>query len=287
MKMSIDRITICGNIHGDLEGFLKDCLAMEGRSMAKYPYRDTIYFQDGSVLQIAEKSASNPSFYVPKKGEEMEEMKTRKSSAIKELRYDFNPNNTSHEKLHMQVIGLMYDVHLTRVDVAFDVHDVDMKRWRWIDSKGRPYNVYYSGSGEVETWYVGGKESEVKIRIYDKAKEQKIKDKVWWRVEVQLRRDSAKLLGVHKGDIDINPFEYVTPVVNGNFPELDIKTRAMVKYLIDNPSGFSELSRPSRTEYKKTIRMIGSWECIDFYHIWQKKYSLVASELGSWLSLAK
>lgn len=265
--MSIDRITICGNILGDLEGFLKDCIATEGRSQAKYPYRDTIYFNDGSVLQIAEKECV-------------------RAGKIKELRYDFNPNNAGHEKLHMQVIGLMYDAHLTRVDVAFDVHDVDMKRWRWIDSKGRPYNVYYSGSGEVETWYVGGKESEVKIRIYDKAKEQKIKDKVWWRVEVQLRKESATMLGIHKGDADINPFKHVTPVINGNFPELDIKSRAMVSYLIDHPEGFSELSSKTRAEYKKTIRMIGSWECIDFYHIWQKKYSLVASELASWLALA-
>lgn len=286
MKMSIDRLTICGNIFGDLDGFIKSSLAIQGMEKSKFPYRDIIYFNDGSVLQIAEKSASRPSFYVPKKGEEEEEMKKRNKTSIKDLRYDFNPNNTTHEKLHMQVIGLMKDVHLTRVDVAFDIHDVNMSRWKWIDSKGRPFNVYYSGTGEVETWYVGGHESEVKIRIYDKAREQKIKDKVWWRVEVQLRRDSAKLLGVHKGDIDINPFEYVTPVVNGNFPELDIKTRALVNYLIENPSGFNELASQARSEYRKTIRMIGSWECIDFYHIWQKKYSLVASELGSWLSLA-
>lgn len=264
--MSIDRLTVCGNVFGDIEGFYKGNLAVKNRGQAKYPYRDTIYFQDGSVLQVAEIDAV-------------------RAGKIKELRYEFNPNNTSHEKLHMQVVGLMKDAHLTRVDVAFDVHGVDMSNWKWIDSKGRPFNVYYSGNGEIETWYVGGKDSEMKIRIYNKAKEQKIKNKIWWRVEVELRKDSAKALGVHKGDIDVNPFEHVTPVLDGNFPELDIRTRAMVKYLIDNPDGFSELSNKTRAEYRRTIRMVGSWECIDFHPIWQKKYPLVVSELETWMNL--
>lgn len=267
MKISLDRMTICGNIFGNLEGFYEKTQEIERRGFAKYPYRDSIHFQDGSILQIGEIDAV-------------------RSGRIKQLRYDFNPNKTTYDKLHIQVISMMKDAHMTRVDIAFDVHDIDMSRWKWIDSKGRPYNVYFSGTGEVETWYVGGKDSEVRIRIYNKAKEQKMKDKVWWRVEVQLRGEMAKLLPFI-GVKPFNPFENISPVIDGNFPELDIKQRAMVNYLINYPTGFSELSGKTRSEYKKLIRLIGSWECIDFFGIWQKKTSLVGSEALSWLNLAK
>lgn len=266
MEMSIDRLTVCGNIFGDLESFYKQTIEVEGRSFAKYPYRDTIYFKDGSVLQIGEVEA------------------VRKGN-IKELRYDFNPNNKVYEKLHMQVIGLMKNVHITRCDVAFDVYDVDMSTWKWIDSMGRPYNVYYSGTGAVETWYIGGKDSEMRIRIYNKAKEQKIKGKVWWRVEVQMRSRVCEKM-MEKKEV-YNPFEHISPVVPIGYEELDVKKRAMVKYLLENPSGFSELGSQARAEYRRIIRMLGSWECIDFYSVWNKKSSLVASEVESWLCLAR
>ena len=265
MKISIDRLTICGGLNGDLEEYLSNSLFTEKKFFTKYPYKESIQFLDGSVLQMGEIEAV-------------------RSGRIKPLRYDFNPNNKAYEKEQMKIIRLMKTAHLTRIDVAFDVHDVDMGRWLWVDRLSRPYNVYYSGNGLVETWYVGGKDSEMRIRIYNKAKEQKLKDKTWWRVEVQMRGKVATTYS--ETDSEYNPFEDVTPVVNGNFPELEIKQRAMVDYLIDNPSGFEELSSKTRAEYKKLIRLIGSWECIDFYRVWEQKNSLVRSEVRSWLGLA-
>jgi hypothetical protein len=268
MKISIDKLTFCGNSLGDIETHIGNEVTLERQSFAKYPYRKALHYQDGSVLQIGEIDAV-------------------RSGKIKELRYEFNPNKMKYEDLHIRVMSMLKDAHATRVDVAFDVFDVDMSRWKWIDSQSRRSNVYYGPNGEVETWYVGGKDSALRIRIYNKALEQKIKDKVWWRVEVQMRRDIADLFVAMKGQVDINPFETVTPVVNGNFPELDIKRRAMVNYLIEHPSGFSELSPTSRSEYKKLLRMIGSWECIDFFHIWNKKISDVHSEILTWLNFTK
>lgn len=267
MEISLDRLTVCGNTFGSIENFYKNSSEVKNRGFAKYPYRDLVNFVDGSVLQIAE-------------------IEAQRSGRVKQLRYEFNPNKSEFDKLHMQVIGLMQDVHCTRVDIAFDVRDIDMSRWKWIDSKSRPYNVYYSGNGQVETWYVGGKDSEVKIRIYDKAKERKLSEGVWWRVEVQLRGEPAKLSPFLGGQV-FNPFENVTPVVNGHFPELDIKRRAMVNYLIENPSGFSELANQARSEYKKLLRLVSSWECINFHKIWDEKSSFVGNEVKGWLDLAK
>lgn len=265
MKLSIDKITVVGNIFGDLENFIRNEINLKYRGMAKYPYRDSFHFLDGSVLQVAEKEAVT-------------------SGKIKQLRYEFNPNNKSYNRLHMRILQLMKNVHLTRCDIAFDVYDVDMSTWRWIDSAGRKSNVWYGEKGDVETWYIGGRSSDMTIRIYNKAKEQGDRDKIWWRVEIQMRSKVAE--GFYKYKVTVNPFEYVSPVVDEGYPELDIKRRAMVKYLIDNPSRFSELSVNTRGEYKRLIRGIGSWRCINFHREWEKKESLIWRELRDWLSVA-
>lgn len=268
IEISLDNLTVCGNAYGNLETYIANETAIDRRSFSKYPYRDMLHHLDGSVLQIGEINAV-------------------RAGKIKELRYEFNPNKRIYEKLHMRVLSMMKDIHFTRVDVAFDVYDVDMSTWKWIDSQSRRHNVWYGPNGEIETWYVGGKDAEIRIRIYNKALEQGIKDRTWWRVEVQLRRTAADLFTTWKGEIGINPFEHVTPVVDGEFLELDIKRRSLVKYLISNPSGFSELSRSSRSEYKTTMRLLASWKTIDFYRIWNEKISDVASEIQTWLNFAK
>lgn len=265
IKMSIDNLTVCGNAFGDIETYFAEELAVDRRSFSKYPYRDMIHHQDGSVLQIGEINAV-------------------RAGKIKELRYEFNPNRKTYEKLHTKVLRMMKDAHFTRIDVAFDIFDVDMSNWKWIDNQSRRFTVYYGPHGEVETWYVGGKDSEIRIRIYNKALEQGIKDKVWWRVEVQLRRNAALIFTSYKGHIGINPFEHVTPVIQGEFKEIDIKKRALLKYLIDNPSGFAELSANTRREYKTLLRLIASWETIDFHKIWEEKIPEVQSEIESWLN---
>ncbi|QDZ88757.1 replication initiation factor domain-containing protein [Priestia megaterium] len=266
IKMSIDNLTVCGNAFGDIESYYAEEVAVDRRSFSKYPYRDMIHHQDGSVLQIGEINAV-------------------RSGKIKELRYEFNPNKKTYEKLHTKVLRLMKDAHFTRVDIAFDVYGVDMSNWKWVDSQSRPFLVYHGGGGQIETWYVGGKDSEIRIRIYNKALEQGDKRKTpWWRVEVQLRRSAANIFTAYKGQIGINPFEHVTPVLQGEFLELDIKKRAMLKYLIDHPEGFKELSKPSRIEYKRLLRMAGSWETIDFRKLWDEKIPEVQSEIQSWLN---
>lgn len=265
MNMSIDRLTFCGNEDRKVELFYENSDFVKNKGFAKYPYRDCITFLDGSILQIAEKEAA-------------------RSGKIKELRYEFNPNNKIFEKSHLSVLKLMKDVHVTRIDIAFDIRDVDMSKWKWIDSKGRVSNVWYDGLGNVETYYIGGRESEMKVRIYNKAKEQKLKDETWWRVEVQLRGKTAENFRKQslKGFSEINPFNDIVPVVDGEFPELPIKERAMVKYLLEYPSGFDELSVNSRTKYKKLIQGLASWETIDLRKEWNEKSSDVASELASW-----
>lgn len=267
MKISIDRLTLCGNAKGSLEVFYENNEYIKNRGFAKYPYRDFITFLDGSILQIAE-------------------LNVVRSGKVKQLRYEFNPNNKTYEKVHLSVLKMLKDAHCTRIDIAFDVFDVDMSNWKWIDQKGRPSNIWYDGKCKRETVYIGGKDSDLRLRIYDKAKEQKEKDREWWRVEVQLRGELAEnyRLMSRKGNVNINPFDDVTPVLDGDFPELDIKKRAMVKYLLAYPSGFAELSTATRSQYRKIIAGLASWKCVDLKKTWNEKSSDVGSELESWYS---
>lgn len=265
MKISIDKLTFCGDCFGSVEELYKNSLFVKRKTFAKFPYQHAIEFLDGSRLEIV--------------GNDM-----KRTGKVKELRYEFNPNNKIYEKEQLKVIKLMKNAHVTRIDIAFDIYGVDMRKWKWIDSKSRPSNIWYDGNGDVETYYIGGRESEMKLRIYDKAKEQKEKDKIWWRVEVQLRGKTAEMYRQCslKGKVDINPFNDIVPVVDGDFPELDIKTRAMVKYLIQYPSGFEELSKASRSKYKKIIQGLASWETIDLRKAWEEKSTELGSELQSW-----
>lgn len=265
MEISIDRLTVCGNAFGDVERFYRNSEFVKSIGFAKYPYREYITFLDGSILQVAEKSAV-------------------RMDKVKELRYEFNPNNKTFEKGQLSVLKILKDAHVTRVDIAMDIKDVEMGQWKWIDSKSRKTNVWYDGKGNVETYYIGGKESEKKIRIYNKAVEQGLENEVWWRVEVQLRGKTAEDFrrGSLKDWENMNPFNDIVPVVDGEFPELEIKERAMVKYLIQYPSGFGELSRNSRAKYKKLVQGLASWETIDLRTEWNKKSSDVASELQAW-----
>lgn len=268
VKMSIDRLTVCGNEMNTFDRFIDSNESLKGKGFAKYPYRDSYYMLDGSIIQRGELEAV-------------------RSGKIKELRYEFNPNNKIFEKMHLRILQQIKNAHITRIDVAFDIYDVDMSRWKWIDSKGRPQKHYISGNGDMETCYIGGEHSEQRIRIYNKAKEQKEDDIVWWRVEVQLRGEMAKLVTDWKALATINPFEHITPITDGYFPELEIKTRAMLNYLMYYPSGFAELSKNTRSEYKKLLRGLSSWECIDFYRLWKEKIPDMQSEIESWYSFTR
>lgn len=269
-NMSLDRLTFCGNVAGSLEKFIEKNEYIERRGFAKYPYRDTIHFIDGSVLQIAE-------------------IEAYRNGKIKELRYDFNPNNKMYEKVHISVLKMLRDVHVTRCDIALDVFGVDMSSWKWFDRLSRPQRHYVSGTGKFETVYIGGVNSELILRIYDKAKEQKEKNRIWWRVELQMRGDWAKHFQKWSGYgvPPVDPFEDITPffLYSQAIRELPIQQRAMVKELIQEPAGWSELSGKTRSKYKKLIRELSEKENkIDFSAMWKEKSPEMASELHGWLN---
>lgn len=103
------------------------------------------------------------------------------------------------DALFSEVLDNPDDMHITRLDVAFDDHtgilDIDeickdAENQMYI-SRTNAWQVTRSDSGNSVTH--GSRASEILIRIYDKAAERGFEDgRHWVRVELQLRRERAR-----------------------------------------------------------------------------------------------
>lgn len=301
-KVTVDRLSVVGDrFQGiDLGTFLSGCIALKGRGGAKYPYRDTYYFVDGSILQVAE-------------------IECVRAGKVKELRYEFNPSHAERNEvfgeLYMQVLRLFSGVEPTRIDLAMDF-ELDMGQWRWFDSHARKRNIWYGLSGAVETVYFGSPQSDWRVRIYDKRKERQEavegvqewqegltevaatgetseqEQSPWWRVEAQLRGNVARgwWFGRSHGSFPrhFNPFDGITPDVSDKpFPELGVKERAMCHYLRSHPEAFSELAANTRSKYKKLLQGLSVLEApVDLGQEYEQKKAHFVQEVRDWLALA-
>lgn len=174
---------------------------------------------------------------------------TKPHSFGKPFRMEFNPNkykSKAGQKMLFTIIRLVSDFHFSRRDIALDLFNIDMNDFNIMDFRGRKRIEYKTASHTLETLYLGSGGSDESVRIYDKAKEQGLKGVKWWRIEGQLRGDSAK-------EMYTNPFKKMKIVVKNGYGHLPIKERAMLLYLQANPDGLSELSPNSRKKYKELL----------------------------------
>ena len=108
--------------------------------------------------------------------------------------------NGDYEKLFSLVRSDPLNIHITRLDIAFDdmtgVFDIDLicdtVRAENFVSRTSTYQSIYSNAGNAV--YFGSKKSNVFIRIYDKASERGYDGKSyhWVRCELQLKDVNAK-----------------------------------------------------------------------------------------------
>ena len=110
---------------------------------------------------------------------------------IRNFRLDFNPNNAPEEFLFFYtsaILPCLTDVGFTRLDLAIDTTE-NLGTYH-MDTVNPTGTVEYRGRGrELETMYFGSRKGTNFIRIYDKKKELKAKDKQatpeadLWRIE--------------------------------------------------------------------------------------------------------
>lgn len=98
----------------------------------------------------------------------------------------------------IDLLFTMNHVNITRTDIAYDDHQgilpmdqivSDTLCGMWI-SKSRFWESVQSSKGS--SIYFGSPQSQIRIRIYDKAAERGFIDRHWVRVELQLRDERAK-----------------------------------------------------------------------------------------------
>lgn len=242
-KMKIDRITFVGDVakhlikkcplgeYIHLDKILAPVLGFTRKTSAKFPYRWQLVADDGFTIQIADMKASVP-----------------------QLRIDFNPETTEYKHHLKSFLRTMVNVRVTRLDYAHD-YDLNLSNVKFQLQRMVKTCTFRSGSGKLETLYLGAKDSPLRFRIYDKAKEQG-ETGTKWRIEAQAR--------FSKNDdwFYFQPFENFV-MCNPNYENLKIQEKALLEYLI-NHDAWHELDAKTRKKYKELMK--GNLEDSFFLH---------------------
>ncbi|WP_210133765.1 replication initiation factor domain-containing protein [Staphylococcus sp. GDY8P168P-1] len=172
------------------------------------------------------------------------------------MRVEFNPNKLTHEEmlwLKQNIIDYMEDDGFTRLDLAFDFED-DLSDYYAMTDKAVKKTIFYGRNGKPETKYVGVRDSDRFIRIYNKKQERKdnadieIVSEYLWRVEIELKRDMVDYWNDCFNDLHI---------LKPDWKSIErTSDRAIVFMLLNDEEEWGKLHRNSRTKYKKLIKEI-------------------------------
>lgn len=172
--------------------------------------------------------------------------------------FEFNPNKLAPDALDLlNSIFLPYcsNMHVTRADIAFDVK-ADMANLITIRNNAQKSAIFFGANGRIETRYFGSRQSDKYIRIYDKKRElldkfdTVIPDEYFWRIEIEAKRKSLNHINTLLDGIDL-----LIPAI---YMLDDVVERAMILYLVADDSRWSELSKNTKTKYKKLMKSISA-----------------------------
>lgn len=254
-RCSVDRLTILGYANDRFKPFIENSIFVLDKRSAKLPYKEQWHCVDGSLIQLGDKDI---------------------------IRYDFNPNNVrsgEHEKHVFQLLKTIKHARLSRIDIAFDFYGHDLSEYTWLDYRSRKRNYWTDSSNKLETLYIGAKDSEWKIRIYDKAKEQKDDTGLcWWRIEAQLRA------GFAEDWEDINPFDGLL-AVKSNFEHLDVSwdMKAKLEYLMNHPEQFAKLAKGTKSKFKQLLGAYGEYLPVDIQQLYKKQKKDLRAQVHDWI----
>lgn len=247
-RSTIDGLTFLGDFANtdsqlQLEKYLERNQLLDRRS-AKTPYRYQYHLPNkAGVVQFAEQGLG-----------------------VKPVRMDFNPKRATDpetKRLYVQIIRHLKYIEVSRVDCAFD-YEEDLQGVRWMDLEGQKEQEWRFGKKmDLQTVYVGSRNSNYMIVMYNKAEEQRVKEKLaldgddeqWWRIEVRFQgKESCYQFMI---DESFNPFENILTYTDIPIGLGNLKPNDQLKLLgLLTPAGadiLSKMSRPSRTKFKKLM----------------------------------
>lgn len=266
-KVSWDKISILGNLDPNRAQSLITAFCND-----PYIVFQGAYSSSGFTVTIMEEVYCRFNLYGPSKD-------------IRNFKLEFNPNNTPEEFLFLYtsvIAPCLTDVGFSRLDLAIDTTE-NLGSY-YMDTRNPTETVEYRDRArELETLYFGSRKGTNFIRIYDKKKELKAKDKQaipeadLWRIEFEMKGPKVastwttcdKNLLIHKIE----------------FPQVtDSRDRVMCMTLQEHPTYFGELSKHYRAKYRKMMKQTKGTDLMPVVHqaIKQSEQRLQA-ELEQWM----
>lgn len=270
ISVSFDRITVVGAFIPDREMWVKKHL----ETNAQINLRDTGF--DRFICH-----ALNNKVYV--------EYDKKKAQAMgrSEIRVEFNPNELSEEEIQfIQFIFLdnMRNKDFSRIDLAFDV-PADLQSYFIMSDKSVKKTVFYGRDDKPETKYFGVRDSDRYIRIYNKkkqlrdVKEEEIEHEHLWRIEFELKRSMTNKWDKCFDDLHILQPDYYSI---DNFEE-----RAKIYYLINEQSAWGQISKNTKTKYRKKIKELSPLNMSDdLRKVLNEKHQKLSEELQDYIAIS-
>src|SRR5699024_8296064 len=204
-----------------------------------------------------------------------------------EIRVEFNPNELSEEeKQFIQFIFLdnMRNKDNSRIDLAFDV-PADLQTYFIMSDKGVKKTIFYGRDDKPETKYFGVRDSERYIRIYNKkkqlrdVKEEEIEHDHLWRIEFELKRSMTNKWDKCFDDLHILQPDYLAVE---NFEE-----RAKIYYLMNEQSAWGEISKNTKTRYRKKMKELSAVNMSDdLRKVLSEKHEELSEELKQYIAIS-
>jgi hypothetical protein len=203
------------------------------------------------------------------------------SSEGGQVRFDYNPNELRSAIEAMRFIrwmrGNVGGVRPTRVDIALDYHDnPHLPTANWIDERPRKVCVWRGRLGQLESIYFGAPSSQLRIRVYDKALEQR-EEGNWWRVEAQVRISSEE----DWEDAIRQPFAGIY-AVQANVSGLSVQELAMLDYSSRNPEAMGLLDKKTRAKYRLLRRQVGVITPVPA-DLWERRRAHIYDVIRGWI----
>lgn len=270
ISVSFDRITVVGSLIKEREIYLKKILETDPR----------IYLRDTGFDKFKCHALDNK-VYVEYDRRLAEQLKRS------EIRVEFNPNECSEveiEFIKFVFLDNMRNKDFSRIDLAFDL-PINLKDYFIMCTKGLKQTVFYGRNNEVETRYFGVRDSERYIRIYNKklqmseVKKQEIEDEHLWRIEFELKRSMT-----NKWDKCFDDLYILKPKLS----EIEkVSERAMLYYLINEVSAWSEITKNTKTKYRKKLQELSDVNISDnLKRVLNDHHEQLSAELENYIAIS-
>lgn len=201
------------------------------------------------------------------------------------FRLDFNPNKLNAKEvkfLKTKILPLLSGVSASRIDLAFDI-ELNLEEYQFIEDNNPKKRMYIrSRSLGLQTLNIGSEESDYRVAIYNKLLERKAKmnnspfevsreerayletKQNWWRVEFKLKGRMATVEKNFNTFSENNVFRGLK-IYKPNYKAADdIRTRAMMYYLINHENEWGNLSWESKKKYKECFEAFSEYDLVDY-----------------------